>query len=131
MKGLAVRLAFACLVLAGTGRLVQADTPEESLAKYYRKKNNVPAQAKVVVQGLKDSTNFKGSKEGSIVIGEGPGAKSIGFVASSDLKWVVFGDLVDTSVDPAKAVMAKINLKDEPFSGAKDAKVIIVEYSDF
>ena len=27
--------------------------------------------------------------------------------------------------------MAKMNLKDEPFSGAKDAKVTIVEYSDF
>jgi protein-disulfide isomerase len=131
MNGLATRLAFACLVLAGTGQLVHAETPEESLAKYYRKKNNVPAQAKVVVQGLKDSTNFKGSKEGNIVVGEGPGAKPIGFVASSDLKWVVFGDIVDTSVDPAKAVMAKMSLKDEPFSGAKDAKVVIVEYSDF
>ncbi len=131
MNRLAVRLSLACLVLAGTAGFVRADTPEETLAKYYRKKNNVPAQAKVTVQGLKDSTNFKGSKEGNIVIGEGPGAKSQGFVASNDLKWVVFGDITDTSVDPAKAIMAKMSLKDEPFSGAKDAKVTIVEYSDF
>src|SRR5262245_757682 len=115
MNGLAVRFVFACVALGATSGLALADTPEESLAKYYRKKNNVPAQAKVAVQSVADSKNFKGSKEGVIVIGEGPGAKSIGFVASPDLKWVVFGDIVDTSVDPAKAVMAKMNLKDEPF----------------
>ena len=126
-----VRIAFACLVVAGTTPFAAAETPEESLAKYYRKKNNVPATAKVTVQGLKDSTNFKGSKEGTIAIGEGPQAKTVGFVASSDLKWVVFGDLVDTSVDPAKLVMAKIDTKNEPFEGAKDAKVTIVKYSDF
>ena len=131
MNRFAARCAFACLALALTSGLARADTPEESLAKYYRKKNNVPAQAKVAVQGLKDSPTFKGSKEGTILIGEGPGAKTIGFVATPDLKWVVFGDLVDTSVDPSKAIMAKINLKDEPFLGAKDAKIVIVEYSDF
>jgi len=131
MNRLAVRCAIACLALVATGAIASADTAEESLAKYYRKKNNVPAQAKVAVQGLKDSTNFKGAKEGTLTIGEGPGAKSIGFVASPDLKWVVFGDIIDTSVDPSKAIMAKMNLKDEPFLGAKDAKVTIVEYSDF
>ena len=131
MNRFAVRFAFVCLGVAATSQLAVADTPEEALAKYYRKKNNVPAQAKVAVQGLKDSTNFKGNKEGTIIIGEGPGSKAVGFVASSDLKWAVFGDIVDTSVDPAKAVMAKINVKDEPFRGAKDAKVTIVEYSDF
>ena len=126
-----VSFVLACLVVAATSPFAAADTPEETLAKYYRKKNNVPAQAKVTVQGLKDSTNFKGSKEGTVAIGEGPGAKTIGFVASPDLKWVVFGDIVDTSVDPAKLVMQKIDLKTEPFEGAKDAKVVIVEYSDF
>ena len=131
MKRFAVRLALVCLVVAATSGLAAADTPEESLAKYYRKKNNVPPQAKIAVQGLKDSTTFKGSKEGAILIGEGPGAKSVSFVASNDLKWVVFGDIIDTSVGPAKAIMAKMNLKDEPFEGAKDAKVTIVEYSDF
>ena len=125
------RFVLACLVVAATSPFAAADTPEETLAKYYRKKNNVPAAAKVTVQGLKDSTNFKGSKEGTVVIGDAPNAKTVGFVASPDLKWVVFGDITDTTVDPAKLVMQKIDLKTEPFSGAKDAKVTIVEYSDF
>lgn len=131
MNRLVAGFAAVCLALTATSGPAFAQAAEESLAKYYRKKNNVPPQAKVTVQGLKDSTNFKGSKEGTILVGEGPGAKSVGFVASTDLKWVVFGDIVDTTVDPAKAVMAKIDLKNEPFEGAKDAKVTIVKYSDF
>ena len=131
MTRFARRLSLAVLALAAAGRLVMADTAEDTLAKYYRKKNNIPPQAKVAVQGLKDSTTFKGSKEGTIAVGEAPAAKTVAFVASPDLKWVIFGDIIDTSVDPSKAIMAKMNLKDEPFSGAKDAKVTIVEYSDF
>jgi protein-disulfide isomerase len=124
------------LVLAGLAVVFAsgpafADAAEDQLVKYYRKKNNVPPAAKLAVQDVKDSASFKGSKQGKLVIGEGPSAKTIEFVASPDLKFVVFGDVLDTSVDPAKAVMAKINLKDEPFEGAKDAKVTIVKYSDF
>lgn len=125
------RSLFVCLAVAGTAQLALAQGAEDQLIKYYRKKNNVPPQLKITADGVKDSTVIKGAKEGTLLIGEGPAAKKIQFVASTDLKYVVFGDVVDTSVDPAKAVMAKIATKDQPFSGAKDAKVTIVEYSDF
>jgi protein-disulfide isomerase len=131
MIRLTARLSAITLALAAAARLAFADAAEDQLVKYYRKKNNVPPALKVAVAGVKDSTNFKGSKEGTIVIGEGAAAKSQSFVASSDLKFVVFGDITDTSIDPAKAVMSKMNLKDEPFKGPKDAKVVLVEYSDF
>jgi protein-disulfide isomerase len=131
MLRLTRRLALGCLVAAAVARLAYADAAEDTLVKYYRKKNNIPPQLKLAVQGLKDSPNIKGAKEGSILVGEGAAAKPVTFIASSDLKWVVFGDVVDTTVDPSKAVMSKINLKDEPCNGPKDAKVTIVEYSDF
>ena len=122
---------LACLTVAATSGLVFGQGADDQLIKYYRKKNNVAPTMKVSTEGLKDSTNFKGSKEGILVVGEGATAKKQGFIATPDMKFVVFGDTVDTSVDPAKAVMAKIDLKGEPFEGAKDAKVTIVEYSDF
>lgn len=128
LAGLVTLAAFAMMVDAGTAR---AQAGEDPLVKYYRKKNNVPPTVKVTTEGLKDSTNIKGAKEGDLVIGEGPAAKRMGFIASPDLKWVVFGEVVDVTVDPSKAVMAKMDLKGQPFSGAKDAKVTIVEYSDF
>lgn len=127
------RMIAASTVLAGFALAVPmpAHADEEGLVKYYRKKNNLPTAQKVAVQGVRDSPNIKGAKEGTLVIGEGPAAKQIGFVASSDLKWVSFGTPEDVTVDPSKAVMAKMDLKGEPMKGGANAKVTIVEYSDF
>src|SRR5262249_9057963 len=104
---------------------------DEQIIKYYRKKSNLPPAATVKIASTKDSTAIKGAKEGVIQVGDGPGAKNISFLSSADGKWVVFGTLEDVTVDPGKAVMAKINLKGQPFKGPENAKVTIVEYSDF
>ena len=44
MNRFASGLAVVCLVAVATSGFARAATPEESLATYYRKKNNVPAQ---------------------------------------------------------------------------------------
>lgn len=131
MNRMAARIALAGIAVMASTTLVFADAGEDALIKYFRKKNNLPPTATVTVQGVKDSTTIKGAKEGTLNIAGPQGNKATTFVASPDLKYVVVGEILDTSVDPSKAVMSKINLKDEPFSGAKDAKVTIVEYSDF
>ena len=130
MNRLASRFALAGLLVMTTATLAAAQS-EDALIKYFRKKNNLPPTANVTVTGLKDSTNFKGSKEGTLNVVGPQGTKATNFIASPDLKFVVIGEILDTSVDPAKAVMAKINVAGEPFKGAKDGKVTIVEYSDF
>lgn len=130
MNRTATRFALAGLLVMASASAALAQS-EDALVKYFRKKNNLPPTATVTVQGLKDSTNFKGSKEGTLNISGPQGNKALNFIASPDLKYVVVGEVVDTTVDPAKAVMAKINLQGEPFKGAKDAKVTIVEYSEF
>ena len=122
----------AGLAVAGLAFVVSpARADEEGLVKYYRKKNNIPPAQKVAVEGVHDSANIKGAKEGMLALGEGPGAKKIGFVASSDLRWVSFSNPEDITVDPSKAVMSKMDLKGDAFKGGAYAKVTIVEYSDF
>ncbi|MCC6850074.1 MAG: DsbA family protein [Deltaproteobacteria bacterium] len=130
MNRLAPSFAVAGLLAMASASMALAQS-EDALIKYFRKKNNLPPTATVTVQGLKDSANFKGSKEGTLNIAGPQGNKALGFIASPDLRYVVVGEVVDTTVDPSKAVMAKINLQGEPFKGAKDAKVTIVEYSEF
>ncbi len=130
MNRQASRFALAALLVTTSATVALAQS-EDALVKYFRKKNNLPPTANVTVQGLKDSTSFKGSKEGTLNIQGPQGAKAMTFIASPDLKYVVVGEVVDTTVDPSKAVMAKIDLTNEPFKGAKDAKVTIVEYSEF
>jgi protein-disulfide isomerase len=119
---------MAGLVLAASA---SGATPgDEQLIKYYRKKANVPPAQKVTMTGLKDST-IKGMKEGTLEIGDGPGAKKVPFTVSADGRYAVFAAVEDVTADPSKAVMAKINLKGFPSKGPANAKVTIVEYSDF
>jgi protein-disulfide isomerase len=126
-----VRTGFVLSSLLVLGMLVpaHADTTDQ-LIKYYRKKGNVPPAQKVTVTDMKDS-QIKGAKQGVLVVGDGAAAKKVSFVASPDMKYVVFGDTEDVTVDPSKAVMAKINLKGEPSRGPANAKVTLVEFSDF
>jgi protein-disulfide isomerase len=121
-------LSMAALVMAASA--YGATPSDEQIIKYYRKKANVPPAQKVTVTGLKDSA-IKGAKEGTLEIGDGPGAKKIPFTMSADGRYVVFAATEDVTVDPSKAVMQKINLKGHPFKGPATAKVTIVEWSDF
>jgi protein-disulfide isomerase len=102
----------------------------QALVSYYRKKANVPPSQKVTIVALKD-TAIAGVKEGTLQIGEGPGAQSVPFAQSADGRYAMFSNVEDVTADPGKAVMDKINLKGEPAKGPADAKVTIVEYSDF
>ena len=128
MRQSAVLLLAA--MLAAPGVAGAAGDGTEQLIKYYRKKQNVPPATKVTVTGVKDSS-IKGAKEGTLEVGDGASAQKISFVASPDLRYAVFGTIEDVSIDPSKAVMAKISLKGEPHKGPENAKVTIVEYSDF
>jgi protein-disulfide isomerase len=116
--------AGAMLMTASVG--TAADNTEQ-LIKYYRKKANVPPAQTVTVTGLKDSTSIKGAKEGTL----DAGAQKVPFIMSADGRYVVFAATEDVTVDPSKAIMDKIALKGEPFKGGANAKVTIVEYSDF
>ena len=112
------------------GCSAQPGADNEPLFKYYRRKTNMPPTSKLSVTGLHDAA-IKGVKEGTLEIGEGPGARKVPVTLSADGRYAIFGPIEDVTVDPNKAVMQKIALKDEPARGPADAKVTIVEYSDF
>lgn len=128
LVALAVVLGFA----AATGHAIaqQAGIDSDKIVKYYRKKKNVPPTVNITVKDMKDAP-LAGAKQGTLEMGNPPQVRTEQFIASADGRYVIFGTVEDVTVDPAKAVMAKINLKDQPFVGPKDAKVTIVEYTDF
>ncbi|MFI5394454.1 MAG: thioredoxin domain-containing protein [Candidatus Binatia bacterium] len=61
----------------------------------------------------------------------GGNTQKVPLLVSRDGRYFIQGRLVDLTVDPYKAVVEKISLKDQPMRGNPDAKVTIVEYSDF
>lgn len=99
---------------------------KEKILEYYKRKTNVAPNAQVTIGDLTPS-KIKGAKEGTIQVGN----QKQTFIVSDDGRYVVFGEVEDLTVDPFAAVMKKIDVKGRPFKGNKDAKVTIVEYSDF
>jgi protein-disulfide isomerase len=125
------RLVLVAMVLGLTAGSALAQTLNtDQIVKYYRKKNNVPPAQAVSVTGVKDSP-IKGAKEGTLQVGTAPQVRNVPFTASPDGKYVIFAEVSDVTVDPSKAVMGKIKLDSAACKGPKDAKVTIVEYSDF
>ena len=128
-----ISIAFGLLALPGLVLISSpagADPSTDALVKYYRKKTNLAPTQTVTVKDVKDGA-IKGTKQGVLEVGDGQRVQRVVFVASPDLRYVVVGEVEDITIDPSKAVMEKISLKGEPFKGGKDAKVVIVEYSDF
>jgi protein-disulfide isomerase len=121
---LAVVLGFT------VGSALGQNLDTDQIIKYYRKKNNVPPAQQVSASGLKDSP-IKGAKEGVLEVGTAPQARKVPFTASPDGRYVIFAEVSDITVDPSKAVMQKIKLDGAACRGPKDAKVTIVEWSDF
>ncbi len=115
-------MSVAVLAVAGTA--MAQDTTK--LVEYYKRKANVPPNVAVTASGVGDS-KIAGAKSGSLEAG----GQKVPFTMSADGRYVVFGEMEDLTVDPFAAVMKKIDLKDKPFKGGKDAKVTIIEYSDF
>lgn len=74
-----------------------------------------------------EDSGISGLKKGTIPIGH----QSVSVLMTKDGKYLILGELIDSRVNPLEEAMKKISLKDVPVRGAKDAKVTIVEYSDF
>ncbi len=121
----------ACVMLAGAGWLVGTahaadDALTKKLVEYYRRKANVPPSAAVEVKGL-SASKIKGAKSGTL----DAGGRQVAFTISEDGRYVIFGDMEDLTVDPFAGVMKKISMKGKPVKGPANAKITIVEYSDF
>jgi protein-disulfide isomerase len=72
-----------------------------------------------------------GWNKGSLDVSAGGNTQTMTFLVSQDGRYFISGEITDLTVDPLKATMEKIDLKGVPGRGPVDAKVTIVEYSDF
>jgi protein-disulfide isomerase len=131
MKRYGYFVAVTCAALGAVGWLASMaqaadDAMTSKVVEYYRRKANVAPSTQVEVKDFKDS-KIKGAKSGVLKVG----SQEVEFLVSDDGKYAIFGGLEDLSADPFANVMKKISLKGKPFKGGENAKVTIVEYSDF
>jgi protein-disulfide isomerase len=121
---------LAIAFVAAPAILMADDASNQKVIDYYRRKSNLPPEVQATIVDIKDS-KIPGAKTAVLKLTRGGQTQNVDLLMSPDGKYVVFGEVEDVTSDPFKAIAAKINLKDEPMRGPKDAKVTIVEYSDF
>jgi protein-disulfide isomerase len=124
-------LAVACSGGGGSsgGPAASDETITNHVVDYFQKTVTTPGLAFKVTK-LEDA-EVPGWRKGNLEVALGQQSQNIAFYVSRDGKYLFRGDAVDLSVDPLKQVMSKIALDNQPERGPKDAKVTIVEYSDF
>jgi protein-disulfide isomerase len=84
----------------------------------------------LTVSNVQDA-KIAGAKSATLELARGGQVQKVNLLMSPDGRYVVFGDVEDVMSDPFTEVMKKISLKDTPSKGPDNAKVVIVEYSDF
>lgn len=77
------------------------------------------------------ASSVPGWNRGTLDVDANGSKQSIPFLVSPDGRYFISGEVTDLSVDPLAATMAKIDLDGRPSRGPADAKVTIVEFSDF
>jgi protein-disulfide isomerase len=115
--------------VAATAALAD-DATNQKIIEYYRRKSNLPPEVEVKVSDITDA-KIPGAKTAKLTMSRGGQSQTTWILMSPDGRYVVFGELEDVTSDPFKAIAAKIKTDGKPTRGPKDAKVTIVEYSDF
>ena len=126
--------ALLVLLLICPGSLAQSTPPDvaRKIERQVRAYYTIPAGVKVTVGAIVPSTELPGYDGVSVSIDGGDGKlKDYKFLISKDRNMMMRMIKFDMSKDPYDALMSKIDVKGRPSRGAKNAKVVVVNFDDF
>ena len=125
---LALQLPLAC-AQQQTASSAQQGVPIEEISTYMRKAFNVPANVKINVSETPSEIPGLRAVKIEFVSDRGSQSQEAWLTAQNRL---IVGRSFDLSADPYQKNWEKIDLADVPTTGGKnEAKVTVVEYSDF
>jgi protein-disulfide isomerase len=127
-----VRRAFLVLLLICLGCSAQSAPPDvvRLVERRVRATYNVPAEVKVNIGPLRPS-EFPNYDALTITFDNSGKKQDFEFLLAKDRKMLLRMTRIDLSKDPYAEVMNKIDVSGRPTRGAKDAKVVAVNYDDF
>ena len=113
----------------GGGPAASDDTISTRVVDYFGKAVSTPGVTFKVTKI--EPAEIPGWKKGHLEAALGEQKQDVPFYVSNDGRYLFRSDAVDLTIDPFQAVMQKIKLDGAPSRGPADAKVTIVEFSDF
>ena len=105
------------------------DTINQRVVEYFGKAVTNPGVTFKVTKI--EPGEMPGWRRGNLEATLGDQKQDIPFYVSDDGRYLFRGEAIDLTVDPFVALMKKIKLDGAPTRGPSDAKVTVVEYSDF
>jgi protein-disulfide isomerase len=129
-----IRRTFLVLLLICLGCLAQSIPPDlaRKIERQVRAYYSIPASVTVTVGPITPSTELPGYDGVSVGIDGGDGKpKDYKFLISKDRNTMLRMVKFDMTKDPFTTLMSKIDVKGRPSRGAKDAKVVVIDYDDF
>jgi len=113
----------------GGGPAANDDTISSRVVDYFGKAVSTPGVTFKVTKI--EPAEIPGWKKGHLEAALGEQKQDVPFYVSNDGRYLFRSDVVDLTIDPFQAVMQKIKLDGAPSRGPADAKVTVVEFSDF
>jgi protein-disulfide isomerase len=131
---IAIRRAFLVLLLICLGCVAQSTPPDvaRKIERQVRSYYSIPPDVTVKVGAIVASKDLPGYDEVPVMIDQGGGRqKEYKFLVSRDRNTMLRLIKFDLTKDPYQEVASKIDITGRPVRGAKNAKVVIVDYDDF
>ncbi len=125
-------LFTACQTMKPAPTMTEADHGqiEQRVVQYYSKTATIPPGVTLALKDIGPS-EVPGLLNANLEASNGTNTQRVPLLISRDGRYVTQGHLVDLNVDPYELQMKKISLTDQAFRGNPNARVTIVEYSDF
>jgi protein-disulfide isomerase len=126
------RGAVLALVLAagcGGGPAVSDETIGQRVIEYFGKAVTTPGVTFTMTKI--EPAEVPGWRKGHLEAALGEQKQDVPFYVSDDGRYLFRSDAIDLTVDPFVALAQKMKIDGEPSRGPADAKVTVVEYSDF
>jgi protein-disulfide isomerase len=128
-----VRRTFSIFLLICLGCSAQPAPSSDLtrlLERQVRATYSVPAEVKINI-GAVHASDFPNYDSLTITFDDSGKKKDYDFLLAKDHKTLLRMTKIDLTSDPYAEVMKKIDLTGRPIRGAKDAKVVAVNYDDF
>lgn len=127
-----LRRSFLVLLLICLGCSAQSAPPDtvKAIERQVRSYYKLPPDVQISIGPIhpSDFTNYDAVK---LTFTKGTRKDDYDFLLSKDGKTLVKMTKMDLTKDPNAEVMKKLDVKDRPTRGNKDAKVVVVNYDDF